>query len=117
MAQAKFCMELDWKSFNVDMNSVEAWMKANAGDQYAGNCAGAKLQLWFLEEPAQDVKDAINAHWDALDESSDEAKNYKDEATRKAEAEAATAAAKASAKSKLAALGLSESEIAAIIGA
>jgi hypothetical protein len=117
MAQAQFCMELDWKSFNVDMNTVEAWMKANAGDKYCGNCASAKLQLWFLEEPTQDVKDAINAHWEALDETSDEAKNYKTAEERKAEEAAASAAAKASAKSKLAALGLSESEIAAIIGA
>ena len=68
MSVAQFMLELQWKQgLSLDLNTIEAWMKANAGSQYCGNQAGATLQLWFLSEPLQSVKDAINAYWAALD--------------------------------------------------
>lgn len=113
---ATFNIELDWQAFNIDMNTVEIWMKANAGSDYCGNCAGPKLQLWFTAEPIQAVKDAINAYWAGLTSASPEATNYKTQAQRQADAAAATATAKASAQTKLASLGLTADEIAAILG-
>lgn len=116
MAQAQFCIELDWQSFDVDMNTVETWMKANAGASYCGNCSSAKLELWFQAEPEQAVKDAISAYWSGLTAESPEATNYKTQAQREADAASATASAKASAQTKLAALGLTADEIAAVLG-
>lgn len=130
MSVAKYCISLDWKKhilsgagtlespyvygdvIPLDMNSVEAWMRANAGPDYCGNQAHGKLELWFVNEPAQEFKDAIKAHWDSLDEHSAEASAYVPMADRKA-AEAAKAT---SGKAKLKALGLSDDEIAALLG-
>lgn len=113
MAVAKYMMKMDWKDgVNLDLASVESWMKANAGPDYCGNQAHACLELWFLNEPSQDIKDAVQAHWDSLDEHSDEAAAYRSAADRKADADAA----KASGKAKLKALGLSDSEVVALLG-
>lgn len=112
MATAKYKMELGWKEFNLCLASVEAWMKANAGPDYCGNQAHRHLELWFLEEPSQEIKDAIQAHWDSLDEHSDEAVAYKSAYECKAEA----SAKKASGKAKLLALGLSAEEVVALVG-
>lgn len=131
MSVAKYMMALDWKKkilsgsgtkkdpyvyseecLPLDLETVEAWMKANAGADYCGNQAHAKLELWFVNEPSQAIKDAIQAHWDSIDENADEAKNYKSQADR-----AIVAAGKAaSGKAKLKALGLSDDEIAAMLG-
>lgn len=110
MAKAEFCIKLDWKGFNISLPAVHEWMQAHAGDQYCGTQAGAKLELWFLSEPSQEIQEAIAAKWLALDEDSDEAAAYKSHAEILSE----KAAKKASAKAKLLALGLSEDEIAAL---
>lgn len=112
MAKAKYSMDLDWKGFNVDLNSVEAWMKENAGSDYCGSSGDSKFHLHWNEEPSQDIKDFAKAYWDDLSEESPEASAYKPEADRKAD----VAAKKASGKAKLLALGLSEDEVAAILG-
>lgn len=112
MSQAQYSIELEWKSFNIDLNTVETWMRANAGEHYCGNQAGDKLTLWFLQEPDQTEKDAISTYWEALDEESDEAANYMSAEDREAD----KATKKESAKAKLAALGLTAEEIAAIVG-
>lgn len=110
---AKYSMRLDWKEFNLDLNAVEAWMRANAGEQYCGNQAHSCLELWFLEEPSQESKDAIEAYWDALTEESEEATAYESNEER----QEAIAALKASAKAKLiAGTPLSEAEATAILG-
>ena len=112
MSVAQFMLELQWKQgLSLDLNTIEAWMKANAGSQYCGNQAGATLQLWFLSEPLQSVKDAINAYWAALDANSNEAKNYVNQSGRAA----AAAALVNSGKAKLLALGLSQDEVNALI--
>jgi hypothetical protein len=112
MSVAKYSMKLEWKEFNLDMNSVEAWMENNAGEHYCGNSAGSALELHFEEEPSQAEKDAIAAYWAALEEESDEALVYQS----KAERDADKAAKKAAGKAKLLALGLTEDEIAALVG-
>jgi len=112
MSVAKYSIELEWKEFNVCLETVHAWMQANAGEHYRGSSADSKLRLHFVEEPSQEVKDDVAAYWEALDEESDEAANYMSAADRAAEVEAK----KASGKAKLAALGLTAEEIAALVG-
>lgn len=112
MSVAQYSIDLDWKGFNLDLNAIDAWMKANAGEEYCGCSANSKLQLHFLAEPSEDVKEAIESHWAGLDEESAEAVAYKSQAARAAD----VAAKKASGKAKLIALGLSEDEAAALVG-
>ena len=111
--EAKYSMELSWKDHSVNLEGVEAWLRANAGEHYCGNSADAKLTLWFLEEPSQEVKDAIEMKWLELDDSEHElCVSYKSSEQKATD----VVAAKASAKAKLAALGLSEAEVAALLG-
>lgn len=111
---AKYSMELQWKSgINVSLPAVDAWMRANAGDQFCGQSADDdKLTLHFLEEPAQEDKDAIMAKWDSIDEDATEAQAYQSAEDLKA----AASAKKASGRAKLAALGLDEDELKALLG-
>lgn len=76
MSVAKFSIDVNWKEFNVYRPKIEEWMIAHAGEQYCGHCAGEKLQFWFLEEPTQEVKDAVIAYWDSLTVESVEATSY-----------------------------------------
>jgi hypothetical protein len=69
---AKYMIELQWKEHSVDLEALEIWMKANAGASYDGNSADSKLTLYFLEEPSQDIKDAIIAEWEAMDDAGHE---------------------------------------------
>lgn len=113
MAKAEFCLKVEWKDFSLDMNAVHAWMQANAGEQYCGTQATeASLELWFLADPGQEIIDDIAAYWGDLDEESDEAEAYQSLEDRRAE----MATKAASGKAKLAALGLTEDEIAALLG-
>ena len=108
---AKYSIELAWKGHSVDLEGLEAWLRANAGEHYCGNSADSKLTLWFLEEPSEEIKGAMRAKWDDLDnEDADLCVSYKSQEQRAAD----RAAAKASARAKLAALGLTEQEIAAL---
>jgi hypothetical protein len=109
-------INLQWKSFKLDLGTVDAWMKANAGPNYCGLSANSQLQIHFTDAPGDKVVLAVNTYWDDLDVSSDEYKNYLSSGDRKAAAASAHQAAAASAKAKLAALGLSDAEIAALIG-
>lgn len=124
----KYSMELEWRKeilsgegteenpyvygdvINVCLESMETWLKANAGEHYRGNSADAKLTLWFAEEPSQEIKDAILAKWNSIDANSAEAQAYMCAADRAAAAEAK----KASARAKLEALGLTEDEVKAL---
>lgn len=73
---AKYSIDLTWKNFNLSLPAVEAWMRSNAGELYCGNSAHTVLQLWFLEEPSEEIKAAIVAYWDALTDQSEEATSY-----------------------------------------
>jgi hypothetical protein len=112
MSVVNYSIRLDWKEFNLDMNTVEAWFRANAGEHYLGNGAYSCLELYFSEEPSQEIKDAIAAYWDGLDEESEEATAYVSRADREAE----KALKKDAGKAKLLALGLTEEEVAALVG-
>lgn len=85
-------LELQWKEYNVDLDAIDAKMRAEQ-ENYTGSQAASCLELWFSEEPSQETKDAILAYWEGLSESSPEAENYRSkdsvEAAKKAAKEAA----------------------------
>jgi hypothetical protein len=106
-----FSLQKNWKPFNLNLALVEAKMKEIAGDKYVGNQAHSILEFYFSEEPSQEIKDAIEAFWDGLDDQSPEAQ-YKSAAEIQAEVEAK----KASGRAKLKALGLDDGEVSALVG-
>jgi hypothetical protein len=104
-------ISLQWKEFNIDLSAFVASIKASYP-----TCAGAQgshtLELWFSEDPSQEDKDVIQAMWDAIDTDHAMAQSYKSAAQIKSEREVQ----KVSARAKLAALGLSEAELQALLG-
>ena len=114
--KATHSIKLDWKPFNLNMEMVEAHFRANLSSAYKGNSGGTILELWYIAEPSEDDKAAIELYWESLTETSPEATSYQN-AAQKAAANAADKASKlASASAKLLALGLSADEVKAILG-
>jgi hypothetical protein len=111
-----FDINLQWQSFNVDLNTIHTWMLANAGANYCGLSANNQLQVHFTADPGDSVAAAIASYWAGLTNASPEATNYMSESSRAAAAASNRAAKLASASAKLEALGLSADEIAAIVG-
>lgn len=109
----KWIKILEWKDHNVDLVAFEAWAKANCGESYCGSSSDVNLRMGFLEEPSQDIKDAIDAKWAALDDAEDAmCQSYQSAEARAA----AKAAAKQSAIAALAtASGLSQDQINALL--
>lgn len=105
-------INLDWKGFNVDLNTIRAWMQANVGTYFAGLSANTRLVAHFTAEPGDSARAAVASYWAALNNSSTEATAYKSMDQRDSD----LAAAAVSGKAKLAVLGLSDEEIAALIG-
>lgn len=69
-------LELQWREFNVDLEAVDAKLRAEQ-PSYKGNQAAACLELWFEELPSQEDQDAIIAWWEALTAESAEAESYR----------------------------------------
>lgn len=111
MIEAKFTISLAWKSFNIDLNQVDLWMINNAGAYYCGLSGNSQFHVHFDEFPGEGIVESINAYWNDINDSSTEALDYVSKDDRKA----ATDALKTSARTKLAALGLTEGEIDAIV--
>lgn len=109
-------INLPWLGFNVDLNTVDAWIKANEATNYCGLSGDSDLSLHYSAEPGDVARAAVLTYWNALNSGSPEATNYMSNSDRLAAAAAAKATALASAVSKLEALGLSSSEIAALKG-
>lgn len=82
-------VDLAWKSFSLNMDAVEAWMRANAGDKYVGNSADTDLSLHFSEQPDGATIQHIQDYWDALTDQSSEATTYVPKATIAAALQAA----------------------------
>lgn len=116
MTEANYFIHLDWKPFNVDVNAVNAWIKANTYSNFCGSSGQDTLMLCFTSEPSERDKALIQKYWDEMAEESPEATSYRSAKERLEAAAAEKAANKASAKAKLLALGLSEEEIAALSG-
>jgi len=70
-------LELQWKQISIDLETVDAKLRADHPDTYKGNQAAGILELWFSELPDQAAQDAIVAYWEALDASSPEALSYR----------------------------------------
>lgn len=104
-------MKLDWKEYNVDLEALQIHLKDLYPD-LDGCAAGRELSLIFFEEPSQEDKDAIASFWESIDAEHEMVVSYKSQAQRSEE----RAAKKESGKAKLLALGLTEAEIAAMIG-
>src|SRR6516225_3474768 len=45
-----YSIQLPWKTFNVDLPSIDAWAKALTAS-YQGNSADIQLTLWFNADP------------------------------------------------------------------
>ena len=70
----KDSMQFSWKTFPVDLPSIEQWLRSNAPSSYVGNSADEnQLVLWFNEIVSQDDKLAIEQHWNSLTEVSEAA--------------------------------------------
>lgn len=109
----KYNVELNWKEHSVNLDAFHAWAKDNCGADYCGMSSDANLRMHFLEEPSEEIKAAIVAQWEACDDAEHAmCTSYKSIEERKAEAEAK----KVSGKAKLLALGLTEAEVAALVG-
>ena len=103
-----FTLDLNWKTFNVSLPKIRAWVDANLEASCLGISANSKLQIHFEQEPTELDKNALQSYWNSLDEESEEATSYMS-------LEEQTQAKKDSAKAKLLALGLTEVEIEAIL--
>lgn len=108
-------ISLEWKAFNLNLKTVDAWAKANLAN-CCGITAHKTLDVHFTQQPSEDDVAALELHWESLTEESEEATSYQTAAQVRADAEAEQASLVASASSKLAALGLSDDEIKAILG-
>jgi len=110
----KYTIEIKWKDHSINLESLEKWLRENAGEHYCGNSADINLRLHFLEEPSEDVKDAIMAKMEELDDPEHEmCKSYmshaeKTEAKKKAKESAIRALADVS--------GLSKEQVEALLG-
>jgi hypothetical protein len=107
-----FNLVLQWKEFNINCGDIEAWLRSNIATPFYGMSANSKLEIHFESEPSEQEKADIQAYWDGLTDQSAEAQSYES----REDIEAATLAKKVSAKAKLAALGLTEDELKAILG-
>ena len=135
---------LAWKNFSVSLSAVDAKLKTQFPNNYVGNQAHAHLELYFQNDiragsaaaescpvldasgnpvllngvaqtqelPSDSALAWVLTYWNDLMPSSAEATGYQTQA----QIAAAAATAKASGLAKLKALGLSDAEIAAIVG-
>lgn len=64
-----YSIVLSWKSFKVDLPSMEFWLKNSSVTGYAGNSADSAYTLWFASEPGNNIKAMVQQKWDSLSES------------------------------------------------
>lgn len=71
-----FIIELEWKEFSVDLDTIQKWLKNNAGPEFEGLAADDKLKIVFTSKPADAVVNAIKNRWNNLTAQSTEATRY-----------------------------------------
>lgn len=111
-----FDVNLQWHPFNINIAIFLSEIDSLISTPIVGTSANSVFQIHFSEQPTEEEIELIKMHWDELTEGSIEATSYKSAAQIKQEAEAEKQSLLSSARVKLAALGLSEAEINAIIG-
>jgi len=88
-------LELEWKEFNVSLDELETWARANL-PSYVGCSADRNLRLHFSADEAEE-QEAAQAMWDAIE---DEEHEWAAAYVSKDDREALIAAKKADAISK-----------------
>lgn len=63
-------------AFSVDMPTVEAWVRANAGANYAGVSVDYDISLHYTVQPDDATIAAVQAYWAGLTTASPEATNF-----------------------------------------
>jgi hypothetical protein len=69
-----FSIIKEWKEYDVDLADLHTWLKANAGVLYTGSSADYVLTVWFSEEPSEEIKTAVDGHWNGLTSEGEAAK-------------------------------------------
>ncbi len=109
----KHTTELAWKTHSVDLEAFAAWVKVTAGEHYCGSSADSSLKLHFLEKPSQEILEAIEAEWAAMDDQAHAmCASYKPHEQRLAEKAAAKTAA---IQALAAASGLTQEQVQALL--
>lgn len=103
-------LELQWKEFNVNLEAITEFAKS-LDASCVGGSADVNFRLHFMEEPSDEVKQEIQDKWDNLDEESEEVVSYVSAAQKMQD----RSDKRESAKAKLALLGLTPEEVAAIL--
>ena len=70
-------IELQWKEVSIDLEKVDAKLRADYPANYKGNQAHSVLELWFDQAPSEQEAADIAAYWESLDAESDEAQSYR----------------------------------------
>lgn len=79
-----YSVKLEWKEFNVDLASVEAFVKDLEPSCVGNSADSASLTFWFTEQISEETEQAIKDKWDSLESDSDEAVLYTQKAALKA---------------------------------
>ena len=108
-------IKLEWKSFSMNGRLIETNLKALC-DKITGVSEDYTYQVHCSDDLTDDESTLIQAHWDAIANDSTEATSFKSRDIQKSDSATAKAVALVTATSKLAALGLSDDEIKAIVG-
>lgn len=74
-------LDLQWKSFNIDIPTVTAAVVALEGDNYVGCSADHDLSLHFTTKPSDDNIAEIKSYWDGIAEQGNEHSKYCAQAT------------------------------------
>lgn len=62
----------DWKEFNISLDKIDEWGRTNLGASFSGISADNNLRFDFTEEPSNEVKAALNAMWDGIEDDTHE---------------------------------------------
>jgi hypothetical protein len=111
-----YTINLEWKSFNINIETFLSQIDPLVDAPVVGTSANSAFQIHFSEEPSENELGLIQLYWDDINEASIEATSYKSASQIKAEQETEKNNLLASARSKLEILGLSSAEITAILG-
>lgn len=100
-----YTMQLEWKRpvlsgdgsmdspyvygdiYPICLDSVDAFMRDNAGDDYCGLSANSKLEIHFTSEPSQEIKDLVATYHASLTPDSPEALAYCSQEAKQAKIE------------------------------
>ncbi|MCK4500425.1 hypothetical protein KAU11_08000 [Candidatus Babeliales bacterium] len=58
-----FDVNKEWKEFNISLEKLDEWGRANLGEHFVGNSANDCMCSHFTEEPEQTHKDALDSQW------------------------------------------------------